>query len=319
MKVLFTADLHGRRNLIEGMLELALKEGVRCIILGGDILPTLIPNPIALINGNADFQDDLKGQLRFVEDYLAPVFDSFQTSNPTINILYIPGNHGWMPAVERLIKMSVQLKYIHGKTIHLDGFDFFGYACVTDSTFWVKDYARRDRKNDSHVPSKFAIVSDTDRLRVSPDGEYAGKKPSIEEDLAGVSFDNPAKTICVFHCPPFDTGLDTLHNNRSIGSRAIREFLERTQPLMSLHGHIHESPYMSGVYQTRIGNCLAINPGQSSVKLHAVIFDTHDPAKTMCHTLFGRTMPHVDMHNRRPERFMRMIKAFFMDTVLKGS
>jgi uncharacterized protein len=318
MKVLFTADLHGRRNLIEEMMALALKERVHCIILGGDILPTLIPSPLALINGHGDFQDDLNGQLRFVEDYLAPAFSSFQSSNPGIKTLYIPGNHGWIPAVERLIKALPQLVCIHGKTVDLEGLAFFGYACVTDSTFWVKDYARRDCKNDSHVPSKFAIVSDTDRLRVSPDGEYAAKKPSIEEDLSGVSFDNPARTICVFHCPPYNTGLDTLHNNRSIGSRAIRGFLERTQPMMSLHGHIHESPYMSGVYQTRIGNCLAINPGQAPNRLHAVIFDTHDPAQTMIHTVFGRSMPHEVLRKRRPERFMRKIKAFFMETVLRG-
>ncbi len=292
MKVLFTADLHGRRTLIEELMELALKEGVQCIILGGDILPTLIPSPLALIDGHADFQDDLKGQLRFVEDYLAPVLTSFQSSNPGIKILYIPGNHGWKPAVERLINALPRLVCIHKRTVYLDGLAFFGYACVTDSTFWVKDYARRDRKDDPYVPSKFAIVSDTDRLRVSPDGEYAINNPSIEEDLLRVSFDNPGKTICVFHCPPYNSGLDTLHNNRPIGSRAIRDFLERTQPMVSLHGHIHESPYMSGVYQTRIGNCLAINPGQSPTRLHAVIFDTHNPAETMIHTLFGRTMTH---------------------------
>jgi hypothetical protein len=38
----------------------------------------------------------------------------------------------------------------------------------------------------------------------------------------------------------------------------------------------------------------------------------------MNHTLFGRIMPHEGMHKRRPERFMRKIKAFFMDTVLRG-
>jgi uncharacterized protein len=318
MKVLFTADLHGRVNLLEEMMELAVEEKVHSIILGGDILPTMIPSPLALINGHADFQDDLKGQLCFVDDYLAPAFSTFQSSNPGIKILYIPGNHGWIPAVEGLINAIPRLVCLHGRTVNLDGLVFFGYACVTDSTFWVKDYARRDLKNDSYVPSKFAIVSDSDSLRTSPEGEYAQKKPSIEEDLAGVSFKNPGKTICVFHCPPYDTGLDTLHSNKPIGSKAIRDFLERTQPMLSLHGHIHESPYMSGIYQTRIGKCLAVNPGQSPTRLHAVIFDTQDPAETIVHTLFGRTMPHERLHTHRPERFMRKIKAFFMDTVLRG-
>src|SRR5512137_612743 len=124
MKVLFTADLHGRRNLIEEMMELALKEVVQCIILGGDILPTLIPNPLALINGRADFQDDLRGQLRFVDDYLVPALDSFQSSTLGIKTLYIPGNHGWIPAVERLTRALPRLVCIHGRTVYLDGLAF---------------------------------------------------------------------------------------------------------------------------------------------------------------------------------------------------
>jgi Icc-related predicted phosphoesterase len=318
MKVLFTGDLHGRRVLYEGMMELAVKQGVQCIILGGDILPTLIPSPIALINGRAGFQDDLKGQLRFVDDYLSTVFASFLAANPDMKTLYIPGNHDWIPVLERLGTALPQAVNIHGKTMHLGGIAFFGYACVIDSTFWVKDYARRDLKHDSYVPSKFAIVSDTDRLRPSPDGEYAVNNPSIEEDLLSVSFDDPGHSICVFHCPPYDTGLDTLHTGKPIGSKAIRGFLERTRPLVSLHGHIHESPYMSGVYRTHINGCLAVNPGQGPNLFHAVTFDTDDPEETMTHNLFGRAMPHENMHKLMPERRMRKIKAFFMDTVLKG-
>jgi hypothetical protein len=49
-----------------------------------------------------------------------------------------------------------------------------------------------------------------------------------------------------------------------------------------------------------------------------VIFDTNDPDQTMIHTQFGRTMQHESLHRRRPERFMRKVKAFFMETVLKG-
>jgi uncharacterized protein len=40
------------------------------------------------------------------------------------------------------------------------------------------------------------------------------------------------------------------------GSPAVRQIIEEAQPLLSLHGHIHES---KGV--TRIGRTVAINPG----------------------------------------------------------
>jgi len=40
------------------------------------------------------------------------------------------------------------------------------------------------------------------------------------------------------------------------GSRSVRTAIEKTQPLLSLHGHIHESPGA-----VRIGKTLCINPG----------------------------------------------------------
>ena len=42
----------------------------------------------------------------------------------------------------------------------------------------------------------------------------------------------------------------------SVGSTAVREALERYQPLVSLHGHIHEA---AGV--ARVGRTVAINAG----------------------------------------------------------
>jgi Icc-related predicted phosphoesterase len=78
---------------------------------------------------------------------------------------------------------------------------------------------------------------------------------------------------CVFnlHVPPYASDLDTapaLDENLQVvlaagqpkmapcGSTAVREAIERFQPLVSLHGHVHES---RGA--TRIGRTLAINPG----------------------------------------------------------
>lgn len=318
MKALYSCDLHGRINLYEQMLAMAVRHDVRAVFIGGDLFPTRIPPPLTLICGGAEFQVDLEGQFRFLEERLAPLLLSFQASHPQIHLVYTPGNHDWIPAVKRFEDIVPSAVNVHGQTLSIDGITVFGYACVTDSTFWVKDYARRDRKDDPHVPSKFAIVSDADRLVQSPHGAYALNERSMEEELEGVFFPDPERTVCVFHCPPHDTGLDTLHDGRSIGSRSIRAFLEIAQPLVSLHGHIHESPYMSGLYQTLIGKTVAVNPGHSPKVLHAIVFDTDDPAETMVHSVFGRHVAHKGPRPRMPDRCMRKIKAFFMDRVLRG-
>jgi Icc-related predicted phosphoesterase len=43
---------------------------------------------------------------------------------------------------------------------------------------------------------------------------------------------------------------------KPVGSTAVRKFIEKVQPLLTLHGHIHEAPG-----HVRIGRTLAINAG----------------------------------------------------------
>jgi Icc-related predicted phosphoesterase len=95
-------------------------------------------------------------------------------------------------------------------------------------------------------------------------------------------------TIYVMHSPPFGTGLDIIPGDQSVGSYSIKAFIETHQPLLTLHGHIHESPEVSGRYFDRIGKTISVNPGQftSGSKLHAVTFELENPGKTLHHTCF---------------------------------
>ncbi|MGN6216405.1 MAG: metallophosphoesterase family protein [Solirubrobacterales bacterium] len=83
--------------------------------------------------------------------------------------------------------------------------------------------------------------------------------------------ETPRRAIFNIHVPPYESSLDTAYEvNEDLeyvtkggrphevptGSVAVRQIIEETQPLLSLHGHIHES---KGV--TRIGRTVAINPG----------------------------------------------------------
>ena len=79
------------------------------------------------------------------------------------------------------------------------------------------------------------------------------------------------RTIFNLHCPPYGTGLDDApeltedlrmkhagHAPVPAGSKAVREAIERYQPVVSLHGHIHEARG-----NARVGKTLCINPGSS--------------------------------------------------------
>jgi Icc-related predicted phosphoesterase len=91
--------------------------------------------------------------------------------------------------------------------------------------------------------------------------------------LAGQVKD-PRKAIFMIHVPPHDSGLDTApildENLRPtisagdvlrgpVGSVAVRRIIEKYQPVLAVHGHIHES---GG--ERKIGKTLCINPGSEA-------------------------------------------------------
>ena len=83
----------------------------------------------------------------------------------------------------------------------------------------------------------------------------------------------PERLVFGLHAPPYDTALDVApkidwetltvqgQDQAHVGSTAVRAVIEEVQPLLSLHGHIHESRAA-----VRIGRTLAINPGSSYVE-----------------------------------------------------
>jgi uncharacterized protein len=99
-------------------------------------------------------------------------------------------------------------------------------------------------------------------------------EPDLGKRIEGVVTEVTApaeRTIFSFHCPPYGSGLDEApeltedmrlkHAGRApvpLGSTAVREAIEKHQPTLSLHGHIHESRG-----NARIGRTLCINPGSS--------------------------------------------------------
>jgi Icc-related predicted phosphoesterase len=85
---------------------------------------------------------------------------------------------------------------------------------------------------------------------------------------------DPRRAVFMIHVPPYDSGLDTAplldENLRPtvsagdvlrgpVGSTAVRRIIEQYQPVLTIHGHIHES---GG--ERRIGDTLCINPGSEA-------------------------------------------------------
>jgi uncharacterized protein len=93
-------------------------------------------------------------------------------------------------------------------------------------------------------------------------------------DALAQQVDDPRRAVFMIHVPPHDSGLDTAplldENLRPtvsagdvlrgpVGSTAVRRIIENYQPVLSIHGHIHES---GG--ERKIGKTLCINPGSEA-------------------------------------------------------
>lgn len=101
--------------------------------------------------------------------------------------------------------------------------------------------------------------------------------------------EDPATAIFNLHVPPHDSGLDTANEMNAdltlkyvggqphpipVGSHAVRQIIEEVQPLLALHGHIHESRG-----EVRIGRTLAINTGSeyNSGHIHGAVVTLAGP------------------------------------------
>lgn len=61
--------------------------------------------------------------------------------------------------------------------------------------------------------------------------------------------------VFVPHAPPYRTEVDRVFMGLHVGSKAVREFIEREQPEVCICGHIHEARGQDTIGKTQIVNC----------------------------------------------------------------
>jgi len=291
MKLLYTSDLHGEISLYQDLSALANSCSAEIIALGGDLLPSFPPSK--------RYEDMIPNQNIFVDQFLIPFFKKILETTSVRKIFLIPGNWdiGYPYLFRKLVEGIIDLSQ---KNYRLkNGYELIGYPFVPPTPFRPKDYEKMDdpealwppQKNPSYI----RVSEQSDRLISIDPHIYLRERGTIREDLNRLT--KPAsykKAIYIVHSPPFGTKLDLIQGGKSAGSRSIRTFIEGNQPLLTLHGHIHESPEVSGAYFDRIGETISINPGQSAwagrdlVKLHAITFEIENIEETLTHTCYPR-------------------------------
>lgn len=279
MRVCFASDLHGRAELYAQLDALVETDPPRLLILGGDMLPDSPPD------------DPCAGQGRFLRDVFLPRIERWRTKGPEIEVACICGNHDWK-FIEGMLEEAASGRVLHflehTSVTDIGGMRFLGYSETPWTPHWLKDFERLDCDGDP-LPQEGGTVWDaaSGTAKETTPEEHYGKLPSMAAELArAVTPGSPWIFVC--HAPPHGTRLDRLPGvDHPIGSRAVRRFIEQRRPLLALHGHVHESPAVTRAYVDYVGGVLCVNPGQGEETLHAVHFDTEDPAGSLRHTVLG--------------------------------
>ncbi len=275
MRVLYTTDLHGAEYKYDLIYDSIKKLKPDIVINGGDMLP-IRPN--------------FMKQGVFIYGFLDAYF--YKVNKQKICHLVMPGNDDLSIFDVDFQKVCDKYQYVLNiaqQKVNIGDFDFIGFNLVSDLPFGLKDRCRKDHDNFK-LPRQLgkAVYSSKKGFKQIENWfEHINSLPTIEEELRIlVKPIDYKKTILTIHDPPTGFGLDVVYNGETVGSKSVYNYIFVNQPMLTLHGHIHESPEKSGVWRTNIGSSVCIQPGQTSHVSRSVIVVLIDLAKLKFERIF---------------------------------
>lgn len=279
MVCFFVSDLHGSVERYCKLFEAIGNERPAAVFLGGDLLPS----GLFYATSHPDHDQN------FVSDFLIAKCTDLRTAlgGTYPKIFVILGNDD-PRAEESAVLSGAECKfweYIHGRKTRFGPYHVFGYSCVPPTPFLLKDWERYDvsRFTDSGCVSpeegRYSVpISDREK-------RYTTIWLELEELSLGLEM---SQAICLFHSPPYRTNLDRAALDGKVvshvpldvhvGSIAIRRFIESYSPMLTLHGHIHESTRLAGAWKDQLGRTVMLSAAHDGPELALVRFDPSDPA-----------------------------------------
>ncbi len=288
MHCLFVSDLHGHVDRYEALFAAIEREAPDVVLMGGDLFPHRMT----------------RGQPReqvhpeFLWSRLVPWFRALREGmkDRYPHVLIILGNDDGRRIEGDMLRVQAEgvWEYLHGRCVIIGGIRFFGYSYVPPTPFLLKDWERHDI---THHLLPGCIAPEDGRFTVEVDrSEVISSTIATDLDTL-IDSVGMQDTICLFHSPPHGTALDraALDGRTAdgvpldvhIGSRALRMWIERHQPLMTLHGHVHEAARLTGTWMQRLGDTVCVTAAHDGPGLALIRFDTAHPGSATRHLSAG--------------------------------
>ncbi len=303
MRIFFATDLHGSEVCFRKFCEAADFYDCETLIMGGDVSGKLLV-PIAVNGSEASYE--LGGAVRTIAKA-----DLGEEKRRISNMGYYPveADEGLLEELtdrdtyesrlldETLMRIHRWVEYAEGRLagrgipIYVapgnDDDPTVDAAFVGSSVFVNCEQEVIELGELEMISSGWSNPTPWKTPRECTEDELDTRLRSLVAQLR-----DPARAIFNFHVPPHGTPLDlcpkldedfrvvTVMGNpvqTHAGSIAVRSVIEEYQPLVSLHGHIHES--RSAV---KLGRTFAVNPGSEygeGVLLGAIVTVTPDKAR----------------------------------------
>ncbi len=275
----FVSDLHGHLSRYQKLFRLIADERPSAIFLGGDLLPSGLSALASLDFDHVDFVND------FLVRHLTRLQEDLGQAYP--RVFLILGNDDSRSEEATIIAAATTgvWEYIHDRRVAFAGHDIYGYACVPPTPFLLKDWERYDVSR--YVDP--GCVAPEEGRRSIPMSEHQIKYGTIKDDLSSLTGDRSIdRAILMFHSPPYKTKLDRAALDGKmidhvpldvhVGSIAIERLIKQRQPLITLHGHVHESARLTGEWTQRIGRTHCFSAAHDGQELALVRFDPASPA-----------------------------------------
>lgn len=299
IRLYYTTDVHGSTTCFKKFLNSAQAYQADIIILGGDLSGKLIvpvykegldtystkfQERLVTVNGEPQLKE-LLAKIRYTGSYYVIVDREEESKYATerereklFTRVLIEATREWIRLAEERLKESKTICLImpgNDDPLDID-------PIIESSTRVVNPDGKLITIDGTYevASTSFGNITPWNCPRDIPENELEAK---LETACSAIKSPQTALLNC--HVPPYDSGLDTapkLDTNLKIvtemgqpvmvpvGSHAVRKIIEKYQPLLGLHGHIHES---KGT--TTIGRTFCVNPGSEYAEglLHGVVLD----------------------------------------------